>query len=134
MSKMSKTFKIDESVEQQIKRLTKYIGATVMVEYVFYGHLTMDATAKLRKVGKSVAVETRLGFVPFVGYGCAIRKITIATKSQSQPKIIYCNPYIPENYDARSIEERYSYIALTFGKNHANKWLEFQPYGQKDNN
>ena len=55
-------------------------------------------------------------WIPFIGYGSAIRKVT-----DENCNILYENPFIPIDYDIRNQEKIEELVALCFGEKIANE-------------
>ena len=102
--------------EQQMNALAGFVGKQVEIEYVNYGRIRRDV-GELREISPfHTAVVGGLG-APFVGYGCAVRRIVLAGSRE----VIYSNPAIPADYDIRSDEELWRAVEESFGAEVANQ-------------
>jgi len=109
----------DENLECRMQTyfevLRKNIGKKVRVEYVEYGSLDEErgtlidvkAYSFLEIEGKSNTSGTSF---PFVGFGCAIRRVL-----SEDSTILYKNPFILTNYDLRKEKRVLLMRALSFG-------------------
>lgn len=100
---------------EQMDSLSSFIGRQVEVESVFYGSPQKKA-GELKEVNPYGNIVFGAAGVPFIGYGSAIRRITLVGSS----KVIYWNHLIAEDYDVRSDDLRYPIIAASFGEDRAN--------------
>lgn len=85
-----------ETVLDMFNELKKYIGEKIYYEYWEYG-IRFTKTEVLEKVNYYRNIRTSSQQIPFIGYGCAIKKITLADSG----KVLYYNPCIEDHYDRR---------------------------------
>ena len=119
----------DENLEGRMKKyfevLRKNIGQKVRVEYVEYGSLDEERGTLidvkdyswLEIKGKSNTSGTSF---PFVGYGCAIRKVL-----SEYGIILYENLFIPSSYDLRKEQRVLLMRALSFGRKTVERRSEY---------
>lgn len=103
-------------ITEQMDSLSEFVGKQVEIEHVFYGNL-QNEVGEMREISPYGNAVVGCSGIPFIGYGSAIRRITLVGAS----KIIYWNPFIRADYDVRSDEERYPIVAASFGEDHANR-------------
>lgn len=104
--------------KKAMEELRKNVGKNVSVEYAWYG-----SEYKERYILKSVDEFTNIEFgnlgIPFVGYGCAIQRIT-----DENGRIIYNNSNIDSAYDVRSDQLIDEVRKTTFGDKVAKKFID----------
>jgi predicted RNA-binding Zn-ribbon protein involved in translation (DUF1610 family) len=95
-------------ITAQMNRLPDFIGRQVEIEYVSYGTLRCES-GELRYVAPFVNIQIGSTLTPFIGYGSAIRRISLGKD------VIFLNPLIPIDYDIRNDMDRYALFAAAFG-------------------
>ena len=85
---------------KMFEELKKHIGERVIYEGWWYGIYENDYDT-LREVNPFNGVSFDSKYVPFVGYGFAIKSIRLASTN----KVLYENPYIELYYDRRKPED-----------------------------
>ena len=91
---------IDQMIDQRIMdTLKQKIGKYVEVEYITCGGQRV-ACGILNIVGDFTYIEVNENGYPFVGYGCAIQRIT-----GGGGEVLYDNPLIPDDYNKREKKE-----------------------------
>lgn len=105
-----------QKIKEQMDNLSKFVGKQVEIEHVCYGNLQRDV-GELKEVNPYGNALVGCSGIPFIGYGSAIRRITLIESS----KVIYWNHLINDDYDVRSDEQRYPIIAASFGEERANR-------------
>lgn len=106
-----------DNINEQMTRLSDFIGKQVEIEYVSYGSLQRD-TEELKEVFPFINALVGCQGTPFIGYGVAIRRISLADSGE----VIYLNPFIASDYDIRNEEEeRYKLVSESFGQDIANQ-------------
>ncbi|MGA3020738.1 MAG: hypothetical protein ABSD68_02200 [Candidatus Micrarchaeales archaeon] len=103
--------------EEAMDALKKCIGRTVTVEHVFHGALESE-TEKLLKVDPFKSIVTEGGGYPFIGYGCAIKRIS------TEGRTIYRNPLVYDYYDLTKDVEIDEFRKESFGEKIASALLE----------
>jgi len=98
--------------------LELHVGEEVVVRHVWYGRGDKTKSV-LRSVKPYRGVDLEDSWIPFIGYGCAIRAI-----HSSDGGMIYFNDCIPSDYDARSPEQIDQYKRLGFGEDVAREHRE----------
>jgi hypothetical protein len=97
--------------KEVMEGLKERIGEEVTVVYVCYGE-EIHLQGVLKAVNDFVNIEIAgKATIPFVGYGCAIRKIF-----GEDGKLLYSNPLIPPDYDVRDFKIIYKIVTLSFGE------------------
>jgi hypothetical protein len=95
--------------KEAMERLKERIGKRVTVVYVCYG-VQFDVQGVLKAVNDFENIEITGAVIPFVGYGCAIRKVI------GKDGELYYNPLIPSVYDVRDFETIEEIVARSFGE------------------
>lgn len=116
------------SINEQMTRLSDFLGKQVEIQHVNYGALQHD-TGELREVLPfSNALVGGCG-IPFVGYRSAIRRISLADSGE----VIYLNPFIESDYDIRNDEAaRYKVVSQSFGEEIANQQRDEKAKADRD--
>jgi hypothetical protein len=103
------------NMKDQMEKLVAAIGANVDVEYVHYGRLSFY-NGKLRGVNPYEFIDVTGVGMPFIGYGCAVRNIVRNRGGDSPSELLFHNPFIPEDYDARNDEDADGFKVRSFGE------------------
>ncbi len=85
-------------VEEMFKNLKEAKGQTVTIEYWHYGTLIKETTI-LKDISYYDGVMTKSQYIPFIGYGCAIKRISVFDGNCGY--FLYGNRFMYEPYDCR---------------------------------
>ncbi len=87
---------MNEGYEEMMHKLQQHIGEEITYEGWLYG-IKQEGNTILKEVYPYICIDTDAMMAPFIGYGCAIKKITLTKTGE----ILFYNPIIEDNYDRK---------------------------------
>ena len=91
---------MNEEIDEMMNNLQQHIGEEITYEEWFYGR-KLEGNDILIEINPYINVCFNGASIPFIGYGCAIKKLTLTETGE----VLFYNPIIEDHYDRRNFED-----------------------------